>query len=51
LLAEACGQKGQPEEALRLLAEAPTFVEEQGERVYEAEIYRLKGELTLPQQF
>jgi hypothetical protein len=29
------------------LDEARTFVEERGERVYEAEIHRLKGELTL----
>jgi tetratricopeptide (TPR) repeat protein len=45
LLAEVCGQVGQAEEGLVLLAEALAV----GERYYEAELYRLKGELTLKQ--
>jgi predicted ATPase len=44
-LAAACGQSGQVEEGLHLLAEALVHVEHTGERYYEAEVYRLKGEL------
>jgi class 3 adenylate cyclase/tetratricopeptide (TPR) repeat protein len=44
-LAEVCGQVGQAEEGLVLLADALAV----GERYYEAELYRLKGELTLKQ--
>jgi predicted ATPase len=44
-LAEACGHSGQAEEGLRLLAEALVHVDHAGERYYEAEVYRLKGEL------
>jgi class 3 adenylate cyclase/predicted ATPase len=47
LLAEAYGKAGQAEEGLATLAEALTMVDNSGERVYEAELYRLKGELTL----
>lgn len=47
LLAEAWGQVGQPEEGLAVLAEALAVVDKGGERDYEAELYRLKGELTL----
>ena len=47
LLAEACGKVGQLEEGLALLAVALAAVDKTGERVYEAELYRLKGELTL----
>jgi predicted ATPase len=47
LLAEACGKTGQAEEGLRVLAEALAVVDKNGERLYEAEIHRLKGELTL----
>ena len=47
LLAEACGKVGQAEEGLRVLAEALALVDKIGERFYEAELYRLKGELTL----
>jgi len=47
LLAEAYGQAGQAEEGLATLAEALTVVDKSGERFYEAELYRLKGELTL----
>ena len=38
---------GQPEEGLRLLAEALTVARHTGERWWEAELYRLKGELLL----
>jgi len=47
LLAEAYGEMGQAEEGLAALAEALTVVDKSGERFYEAELYRLKGELTL----
>jgi predicted ATPase len=45
LLAEAYGQAGQPAEGLRAVEEALTIVEKTGERYYEAELYRLQGEL------
>jgi predicted ATPase len=48
-LAEACGNSGQAEEGLRLLVEALGHVDHTGERYYEAEVYRLKGELLLRQ--
>jgi predicted ATPase/DNA-binding SARP family transcriptional activator len=44
-LAEAYGQVGEPEEALRVLNEALDMVEATGARYTEAELYRLKGEL------
>jgi predicted ATPase len=47
LLAEAYGQSGQPEEGLGAIAEALAAIEQTGERLYEAELHRLKGELTL----
>ena len=47
LLAEAYGQAGQPEPGLTCLAEALTLVEATEERWWEAEVYRLKGELLL----
>jgi len=47
LLAEAYGRRGQAEEGLSVLAEALATVHETRERYYEAELYRLKGELTL----
>jgi predicted ATPase len=49
LLAEAHGKAGQSEEGLTVLAEALALVDKTGERYYEAELYRLKGELTLQQ--
>jgi len=49
LLAEAHGTVRQPEAGLTVLAEALTLAETTGERHYEAEIYRLKGELLLQQ--
>jgi len=49
LLAEARGILGEPEAGLTALAEALALVDTTGERWYEAEIYRLKGELLLQQ--
>jgi predicted ATPase len=49
LLAEAHGTLGQPEAGLTALAEALSLVDNTGERHYEAEICRLKGELLLQQ--
>jgi predicted ATPase len=48
-LAEAHGQVGQAEEGLALLHEALTWVDTNGERAFEAEVYRIKGELLLRQ--
>jgi tetratricopeptide (TPR) repeat protein len=50
LLAEAYGKVGQVEEGLTVLAKALARVEKTGERVYEAELDRLKGELLLVQE-
>jgi predicted ATPase len=47
LLAEAYGQAGQPEAGLQALAQALTQVAATEERWWEAELYRLKGELLL----
>jgi predicted ATPase len=47
LLAEAYGQTGQVEEGLTALGEALRVVDRTGEQMYEAELYRLKGQLTL----
>jgi class 3 adenylate cyclase/predicted ATPase len=49
LLAEVYGKAGQVEEGLTALAEALAVVDKSGERFYEAELYRLKGELLLAQ--
>jgi predicted ATPase len=49
LLAEAYGKAGQTEEGLTVLVEALAAVNKTGGRVWEAELYRLKGELTLKQ--
>ena len=49
LLAEAYGRRGQVEEGLTVLAEALIMVDKTGERMFEAELYRLAGELTLAQ--
>ena len=48
-LADTCGQAGEVEEGLLALTEALTVIETTGERVSEAELYRLKGELLLTQ--
>jgi predicted ATPase len=50
LLAEAYGKVGQAEAGLSVLAEALAVVEKTGERWWEAELYRLKGELLLAQE-
>jgi predicted ATPase len=47
LLAEMLGQTGQTEMGLATLAEALATVDQSGERFWEAEIYRLMGELLL----
>jgi predicted ATPase len=47
LLAAAHAQLGDPEAGLAALAEAKTRMGQSGERWPEAEIHRLKGELTL----
>ena len=47
LLAEAYGEVGQTEAGLTVLAEALAVVDNTGERYWEAELYRLKGELLL----
>jgi predicted ATPase len=49
LLAEAQGTTGEPKAGLAGLTEALTLVDTTGERWYESEIYRLKGELLLQQ--
>jgi len=49
LLAEAYARAGQAEPGLQTLEEALAVAERTQERVYEAELYRLKGELTLLQ--
>ena len=46
-LAEACGEVGDPEEGLTALAEALALVADSDERWWEAELYRLQGELWL----
>jgi predicted ATPase len=46
-LAEAYGKAGQVEEGLAVLAEALPLVEKTEERVCEAELYRLYGDLSL----
>jgi class 3 adenylate cyclase/predicted ATPase len=50
LLAEAYGKAGQAEDGLAALGEALTVVDKSGERFYEAELYRLKGELMLQRE-
>ena len=47
LFADACSKTGRIEEGLATLSEAFAFVEQTGERLYEAKLYRLKGELVL----
>jgi predicted ATPase len=49
MLAEACMHAGQREEGLRLVTEALWRVQQSGERAWEAELSRLKGELLLRQ--
>ena len=47
LLAEACGRVGRIEEGLTTLAEGLEVIARTGDCQYEAELYRLKGELLL----
>jgi predicted ATPase len=47
LLAEAHLRAGRPREGLAALDEAQRFVAEKGERWYEPELHKLRGELTL----
>jgi len=49
MLAQALGRQGQTEEGLGLLEEAMAIIGRNGERYYQAELYRLKGELLLKQ--
>jgi predicted ATPase len=49
-LAEMHGKAGQPAAGLSVVAEALRLVDKTEERFYEAELYRLRGELTLQQE-
>ena len=42
------GKRGRQRKGSAVLAEALALVDKTGERIYEAELYRLKGELLLP---
>jgi hypothetical protein len=44
------GKVGRTEEGLTLVAEGLDAVQKTGQHFYEAELYRLKGELTLAQE-
>ena len=46
-LADVYGKVGRAEDGLKLLAEALAGVQETGERFWQAELYRLKGELLM----
>jgi tetratricopeptide (TPR) repeat protein len=50
-LARGYGGTGQVEDGLSAVAEALRLVEKNDERIYEAEVYRIKGELTLQKEF
>ena len=50
LLAEAYGKVKQPEKGLKALVEALATVDNTGERYWESELHRLKGELLLIKQ-
>ena len=49
LLAEVCARAGRAEAGQRAITEALDFADESGERWWEADLYRLKGELLLAQ--
>jgi predicted ATPase len=49
VLAEACGRVGQVDEGLGVLAEALALVAKTEEHCYEANLYRVKGDLLLSQ--
>jgi predicted ATPase len=48
-MAEACGRGGEIAEGLSILTEELARVSKSGERFYEAELHRIRGELLLPQ--
>ena len=50
LLAEARGRDGDPQEGIEILDEALSVVSRTGDRWWEAELYRLKGDLVLQVQ-
>ena len=50
LLAQACATAGQIDEGLSMLAEAQAILENSGECLWQAELYRLTGELILQRQ-
>jgi class 3 adenylate cyclase/predicted ATPase len=50
VLAEAYRKSGRAEEGLTVLADALAAIDRAGDRYYEAELYRLKGTLTLQSQ-
>jgi class 3 adenylate cyclase/predicted ATPase len=50
MLAEVCGKAGKPEDGFRLLVDSLTEVRQSGERWWEAELHRVKGELILQQE-
>jgi predicted ATPase len=47
LFAEACARAGRPDEGLQALAEAQEFLEVTQEYFWQAEVYRLQGEMLL----
>src|SRR5262249_18696231 len=49
LLAQALDKSGKTEEALRVVEKAGAVARSNGERYYQSELYRLKGELLLKQ--
>jgi predicted ATPase len=49
LLAEAYGKAGRPADGLAVLAQAPPVIEQNEEHFWEAEMYRVKGELLIGQ--
>jgi predicted ATPase len=50
LLAETYGRDGQAGEGLKVLSEALVIADKNDEHFYDAELYRLKGEITLQSQ-
>jgi DNA-binding winged helix-turn-helix (wHTH) protein/tetratricopeptide (TPR) repeat protein len=49
LIASVLGRAGQTEEGLRIFEDALEIMEKTGERFFEAEVHRLRGELLRPQ--
>lgn len=47
MLADVLSRRNQPRQALAILREALALVEQTGERLYEPELYRLRGEIVL----